>query len=61
MMQLTSVIPPASWTIVMASGVVWIDLSADHQPVVLAGLVHYVRHTRPRAGSRPRARAEVLQ
>ncbi len=36
MMQLTSAIPPASWTIVMASGVVSIDLSADHQPVLSA-------------------------
>ena len=35
-MQLTSAIPPASWTIVMASGVVSIDLSADHQPVLSA-------------------------
>ena len=33
---LTDTITPASWTIVMASGVVSIDLSADHQPVLSA-------------------------
>jgi tellurite resistance protein TehA-like permease len=36
MIQLLDRIPPASWTIVMACGVVSIDLSAVHQPVLSA-------------------------
>src|ERR1700760_3493696 len=34
--QLRHDVPPASWTIVMASGVVSIDLSRDHQAVLSA-------------------------
>ncbi len=36
MMQLPDLTPPASWTIVMACGVVSIDLNAVHQPVLSA-------------------------
>jgi hypothetical protein len=36
MKQLLAAIPPASWTVVMGSGIVSIDLYADHQPVLSA-------------------------
>jgi len=44
--QLPDVIPPASWTVVMGSGVVSIDLSEDHQVVLSAILFNaaYERH-----------------
>jgi Voltage-dependent anion channel len=32
--RLTGVVPPASWTVVMASGVITVDLSTVHQPVL---------------------------
>jgi tellurite resistance protein TehA-like permease len=35
-MRLSDVFPPASWTIVMASGVVSVDFYADNQPVLSA-------------------------
>jgi len=34
--QLLDAIPPASWTVVMGSGIVSIDLYSDHQPVLSA-------------------------
>ena len=41
MRQLRQGVPPASWTIVMASGVVSIDLSRDHQVVLSAILAWF--------------------
>ena len=41
MRQLRQDVPPASWTIVMASGVVSIDLSRDHQVVLSAILAWF--------------------
>ncbi|MBV9919415.1 MAG: hypothetical protein JOY78_00970, partial [Pseudonocardia sp.] len=36
MARLTAVVPPASWTIVMASGVIAVDLDTVHQRVLSA-------------------------
>ena len=41
MAQLPDVIPPASWTVVMGSGVVSIDLAADRQAVLSAILLWF--------------------
>ena len=41
MTQLRDVIPPASWTVVMSSGIVSVDLSADRQVVLSAILLWF--------------------